>query len=63
MVIYFDNGGFVLSETQLICYTIKEEIGVTEQFSVFNISPFSSIVEMQLVYKMIRSNLTSANAA
>ena len=63
MTIYFDNGGFVLSKTQLICYTIKVEIGVTEQFSVFNIFPFPSIVEIQFVYKIVRFNLTIVNAA
>ena len=63
MIIYFDNGGFVLSETELICYTVNEENGVTEQFSLSNVSSFSSIVEMQLVYKIVRLDLTSVNAA
>ena len=62
MIIYLDNGGFVLPEPELICYTIKEN-GVTEQFSVFNMSPFSSIVQMLLVYKIVRLNFTSVNAA
>ena len=30
MIIYFDDSIFELSETQLICYTVKEENGVTE---------------------------------
>ena len=63
MIIYFDNGGFVLSETELICYTVKEENGVTEQFSLSNVSSLSSIVEMQLVYKIVRLDFTSYNAA
>ena len=31
--------------------------------SAFNIFPFSSIIDMQLVYKIVRLNLTSVNAA
>ena len=59
MIIYFDNGRFALSKTQLICYIIKVDIEVTEQFSLFSISPFCSPVEMQFVYKIVCLNLTS----
>ena len=50
-------------QKQVVCYTVKGESGVTEQFTLFKISPFSSIVEMQLVYKIACLNLTSVNAA
>ena len=60
MIIYFDNDVFVSSETN---YTVKGENGVIEQLTLFKISPSSSIVEMQLVYKIVCLNLTSVNAA
>ena len=50
-------------KTQLICCTIKVEIGITEQFSLFNTSPFTGIVEIQFVYKIACLNMTSVNAA
>ena len=50
-------------QKQIISYTVKGENGVTEQLTLFNISPFSSIVEMQLVYKIVCLNLTSINEA
>ena len=50
-------------QKQIVCYTVKGENGVTEQLTLFKISPFSSIVEMQLVYKKACLNLTSVNAA
>ena len=53
----------LFNQKQIICYTVKDENGVTKQFSVFNIYPFFSIAEMLLVYKIVCLNFTSVNAA